>query len=118
LGTFLLALLSLLLVSTPSGCATSKPTDACRSTRMTRQEVAKLRGVDLEAAEIEIRCTTYDQIIQVRDPAGNLNKSTVWWVKSGTESVVIDDASGLILGSGGCCGTRGPPPVEPMPPQP
>jgi hypothetical protein len=118
LGTFLLALLSLSLGFTQLGCATSKPADPCRSARLTREEAAKLGGVDPNAAGVEIRCTTQDQLVQMYDPLGNLNRSVVWLVQWGAEFAVTDDASGLTIGRGGSGrGQRGVP-SEPMLPQP
>ncbi len=118
MGKFLLALLSLALGFTQLGCATSKPADPCRSARLNRQEVAKLRGVDPDFPGIEIRCTTLDQLVQSYDQLGNLDRSVVWLVKWRTGLTITDDASGLIRGEGGSgSGQRGnlPEPVLPQP---
>jgi len=84
----------------------------------------------------KLHCTTYDKIIQIRDPAGNLNRSVVWMIEGqgtfvshrgapGSPStvhdrgfLVIDDASGAILGEGSSTSPRGAPPSEPPPQQP
>ena len=116
MGTFLLALTVLLSVFAPLGCATPKPANPCDSARMTREDVAKRRGIDPDAGW-EIRCTTMDQVGQMLDQSGRLDRSVVWVVRWGTEMVVIDDASGDVRASGGCCGPRGIAP-EPMPTQP
>ncbi len=85
---------------------------------MTREEAAKLGGVDPNAAGVEIRGTTQDQLVQMYDPLGNLNRSVVWFLGGPGRVVILDDATGLIVGEGGSGrGQRGVP-TEPMLPQP
>lgn len=84
----------------------------------------------------KLHCTTYDKIIEIRDPTGNLNRSVVWMVEEqgtfvshrggpGSPStvrdrgfLVIDDATGAILGAGSTMPPRGAPAIDPLPPQP
>lgn len=96
----------------------------------------KARVVPTQPDVQKLHCTTYDKIIEIRDPAGNLNRSVVWMVEAqgtfvshrgapGAPStvhdrgfLVIDDASGAILGEGSSTSPRGAPPTDPLPPQP
>jgi hypothetical protein len=81
--------------------------------RLTSSAAAQIAHDRLGPNIRELHCTTSDRIVEIRGPDGQLNRNVVWLAVGSDAWIMIDDASGRIVGAGGSGGsTRGGPGPE------